>query len=112
MTIPLLQVHELCVNFQTRQGRVCALENINFCIHKGETVAVVGESGSGKSVLSGLGMGICLSLWIKIMGEMNIWITTLGGVVVGVVLYTVFSWALKAPELKMLSISMSRRIKG
>ena len=69
-------------------------------------------SGSGKSVLSGLGMGICLSLWIKIMGEMNIWITTLGGVVVGVVLYTVFSWALKAPELKMLSISVSRRIKG
>lgn len=58
MTIPLLQVRELCVNFQTRQGRVCALENINFCIHKGETVAVVGESGSGKSVTAAAILGI------------------------------------------------------
>ncbi len=58
MTIPLLQVQDLCVNFQTRLGQVRALENINFSINKGETVAVVGESGSGKSVTASAILGI------------------------------------------------------
>lgn len=35
-----------------------ALENINFSINKGETVAVVGESGSGKSVTAAAILGI------------------------------------------------------
>jgi peptide/nickel transport system ATP-binding protein len=56
--IPLLHVRDLCVAFNTRQGRVRALENIAFNIQKGETVAVVGESGSGKSVTAAAILGI------------------------------------------------------
>jgi len=58
MTVPLLQVQDLCVNFQTRLGQVRALENIHFSINRGETVAVVGESGSGKSVTASAILGI------------------------------------------------------
>lgn len=58
MTVSLLQVQDLCVNFQTRMGQVRALEKINFHIDKGETVAVVGESGSGKSVTASAVLGI------------------------------------------------------
>ena len=58
MSVPLLKVKNLCVAFNTRQGTVRALENINFSIEKGETVAVVGESGSGKSVTASAILGI------------------------------------------------------
>ncbi len=68
--------------------------------------------GFGKSLLAGLGMGISLFFWMQIVGEMDHWITTLGGVAVGVMIYTFFSWALKAPEIKMLTGAVSRRLKG
>ena len=58
MSIPLLQIKDLSVEFNTRQGKVPALENISFNINKGETVAVVGESGSGKSVTASVILGI------------------------------------------------------
>ncbi|MGP0088403.1 MAG: dipeptide ABC transporter ATP-binding protein [Xanthobacteraceae bacterium] len=50
--IPLLDVHDLTVEFATRRGIVCAVEAVNISIAKGETVGIVGESGSGKSVTS------------------------------------------------------------
>ncbi len=48
----LLEVRNLCVNFETENGTVQAVRNINFEIRRGETVGIVGESGSGKSVTS------------------------------------------------------------
>lgn len=68
--------------------------------------------GFGKSLLAGLGMGISLSFWTQIIGEMDHWISALSGVIVGILIYTFFSWALKAPEIKMLTEAVSRRIKG
>ncbi len=49
---PLLDVHELTVEFATRRGAVRAVEHVNLSVAKGETVGIVGESGSGKSVTS------------------------------------------------------------
>lgn len=52
MLQPLLQIKNLCVNFNTEKGTVDALQNISMEVNRGEIVAVVGESGSGKSVTS------------------------------------------------------------
>src|SRR5262245_5914298 len=49
---PLLDVHDLTVEFSTRRGIVKAVQHVNVTVAKGETVGIVGESGSGKSVTS------------------------------------------------------------
>lgn len=58
MSIPLLSVEHLSLEFRTRSGVVRALEDINLDVFKGETVGVVGESGSGKSVTAHAIMGL------------------------------------------------------
>lgn len=52
MPLPLLQIKNLCVDFNTEKGPVKALHNISLNVNRGEIVAIVGESGSGKSVTS------------------------------------------------------------
>jgi peptide/nickel transport system ATP-binding protein len=58
MSVALLSVDALAVEFETRSGLVRALDDIGFSIQKGEIVGIVGESGSGKSVLSYALMGL------------------------------------------------------
>src|SRR6202051_3607091 len=50
--LPLLDIHDLTVEFSTRRGTVRAVEHVDLSLAKGETVGIVGESGSGKSVTS------------------------------------------------------------
>lgn len=54
----LLSIKDLCVDFQTDNGTVRAVKNLNLDIPKGKTVGLVGESGSGKSVTSLAIMGL------------------------------------------------------
>ena len=47
---PLLEIHNLTVEFPTSQGTLRAVDSVELVDEPGELVGIVGESGSGKSV--------------------------------------------------------------
>ena len=47
---PLLEIKGLSVSFETDEGRVQALDAVDFEMGHGQTLGLVGESGCGKSV--------------------------------------------------------------
>ncbi len=47
---PLLEVHDLSVEFPVEGRTIRAVRGVSFGLERGETLGIVGESGSGKSV--------------------------------------------------------------
>jgi peptide/nickel transport system ATP-binding protein len=47
---PLVEVKDLRVEFDVRDGIVKAVDGLNLTIHRGKTLGVIGESGCGKSM--------------------------------------------------------------
>jgi peptide/nickel transport system ATP-binding protein len=58
MSVPLLEVRHLCVEFPTRRGTLRALDDVSFDIAPGEILGVVGESGAGKSLTGAAIIGL------------------------------------------------------
>ncbi len=56
--MPLLEIRNLSVEFQTHRGGFRAVEGIDITLEPGEILGVVGESGSGKSVTMLAVMGL------------------------------------------------------
>jgi peptide/nickel transport system ATP-binding protein len=58
MSDNILEIKRLSTHFQSPAGAVKAVNDVNFTIERGTTLALVGESGSGKSVTSLSIMGL------------------------------------------------------
>ncbi|TPQ50186.1 dipeptide ABC transporter ATP-binding protein DppD [Prosthecomicrobium hirschii] len=56
--MPLLEIENLTVEFETRSGLFRAVDRISLTVNPREIVAIVGESGSGKSVAMLAVMGL------------------------------------------------------
>ena len=54
----IVEVHNLSMTYQSLNGEVPALEDINLTVNEGEFVSIVGPSGCGKSTLLSLFAGL------------------------------------------------------
>jgi len=74
-TVPVLEVKDLSIAYETRKGDVLAVREVNFGLYAKQTVGLVGESGCGKStiafgILDFLGQnGKIVNGSIKFLGE-------------------------------------------
>jgi peptide/nickel transport system ATP-binding protein len=69
MSNPIIEVKGLRTSFQTDDGEIPVVNDIDFHIKPGEVLGIVGESGCGKSVTSLSIMGLVPSPAGKVQGE-------------------------------------------
>lgn len=66
--------------------------------------------GFAACALAALGMGLGLWLWIQVTADMPRWVTALGGVALGGILYGIGVLLMRVPELQTLMSAIARRL--
>ncbi|MFH1060216.1 MAG: ABC transporter ATP-binding protein [Pseudomonadota bacterium] len=56
--MPLLDVQNLSIGYQTAKGMLQAVEDVSFCVDAGQSLGLVGESGCGKTTIGMALMGL------------------------------------------------------
>lgn len=64
----ILQVKNISKKYQSKEGEILAIQNVNLTVNKGEFVSIIGPSGCGKSTL----LSIIAGLEEKTSGEIYI----------------------------------------
>lgn len=54
----ILDIRDFSITFDTYEGRLRALENVDLSLNNGESLGIIGESGSGKTTLATAIMGL------------------------------------------------------
>jgi peptide/nickel transport system ATP-binding protein len=70
--VALVEVHNLAVQFVTREATVHAVNGVSFHVQPGEVLCILGESGSGKSVTLRALMRLLPPRRTRIEGEVRI----------------------------------------
>jgi len=70
--VALVEVHNLAVQFVTREATVHAVNGVSFTVQPGEVLCILGESGSGKSVTLRALMRLLPPRRTRIEGEVRI----------------------------------------
>ncbi|GLR16146.1 ABC transporter ATP-binding protein [Portibacter lacus] len=64
----ILEVNDVSKVYKSVNRSLTVLDEVNFVVEKGETVAIVGASGSGKTTL----LGLCAGLDVSSFGNINL----------------------------------------
>jgi peptide/nickel transport system ATP-binding protein len=68
----LLDIRNLRVEFPTRRGTLCAIDDVSLTIGEGEILGVVGESGAGKSLTGSAVIGLLPEPGRIVQGEIHL----------------------------------------
>jgi len=58
MSSTYLHIDHVTMNFPTKEGEFCALDDVNFSINQGEYISIIGHSGCGKSTVLNIVAGL------------------------------------------------------
>ena len=58
MSSTYLHIDHITMNFPTKEGEFCALDDVNFSIDQGEYISIIGHSGCGKSTVLNIVAGL------------------------------------------------------
>ena len=66
--------------------------------------------GLGQAALAALGMGIALIWWVQAQIASAPWLSALGGIALGGIVYVFGVWLLKVPEIQQLKSLIRHRL--